>query len=308
MARIDWAQLPSDIRRRVEGLAGAEVREAQTQTGGFSAGIASRVAFADGQRLFVKAVPTTSQGTFELYVREADVLRAIPRDLPAAHLVDAFTQDDWTVLVIEDVEGRHPERSASSPDTAHVLDAIAALATVSTDHKLPRLSDELADDAHSWSRLDAEGLLETTTPWCESNVDLLRAAAERAPSAVAGDRLLHADLRADNILIDSSGRARLLDWPWAARGAGWEDALLYLLDLRVEDSTADVEPLLDHLVFAGSRTDDYVALLAAVAGSWFEKCRHPAPPGMTTLRDFQRREAIAAVEWIARLSTIGNRS
>jgi aminoglycoside phosphotransferase (APT) family kinase protein len=302
MARIDWAQLPSDIRRRVERVAGAEVREAQTQAGGFSAGIASRVTFDDGQRLFVKAVPTTSEGTFELYIREAEMLRAIPRDLPAAHLVDAFSQDDWTVLVIEDVEGRHPERSASSTDTTHVLDAIAALATVPTDHTLPRLSDELADDARSWSRLITEGLLETTTPWCVANIDLLRAAAERAPSAVAGDRLLHADLRADNILIDSSGRARLLDWPWAARGAGWEDALLYLLDLRVEDSTADVAPLLDHPAFGRSRTDDHVALLAAVAGSWFEKCRLPAPPGMTTLRDFQRREAIAAVEWIAQLS------
>ncbi|MHC9046657.1 phosphotransferase family protein [Microbacterium saperdae] len=302
MARIDWAQLPPDIQRRVERVAGAEVREAQTQAGGFSAGIASRVSFDDGQRLFVKAVPTTSEATFELYIREAEVLRAIPRDLPAAHLVDAFSQDDWTVLVIEDVEGRHPERSVSSADTAHVLDAIAALATVPADRTLPLLSDELADDARSWSRLVTEGLLETTTPWCMANVDLLRAAAERAPSAVAGDRLLHADLRADNILIDSSGRARLLDWPWAARGAGWEDALLYLLDLRVEDSTADVAPLLDHPAFGTSRTDDHVALLAAAAGSWFEKCRLPAPPGMTTLRDFQRREAIAAVEWIAQLS------
>jgi hypothetical protein len=30
----------------------------------------------------------------------------------------------------------------------------------------------------------------------------------------------------------------------------------------------------------------------------------PAPPGMTTLRDFPRREAIAAVEWIAQLSDV----
>ena len=274
---------------------------AQSQDGGFSAGLASRLTFADGRRLFVKAVHESADGTYALYVREAEVLGAIPRSLPAAHLVDAFTADGWAVLLIEDVEGRHPERSAPSPDTAHVLDAIADLSRASTPNTLPRLSDELQNDSGSWRRLEEAGLLQTTTPWCAQNVDLLRTAAERVGTAVAGDRLLHADLRADNILIEASGRARLLDWPWAARGAGWEDALLYLLDLRVEDAAADVGPLLDHPVFAGSDTADHIALLSAAGGAWFEKCRLPAPAGMTTLRDFQRREAIAATDWIAEL-------
>lgn len=274
---------------------------AHSQDGGFSAGLASRLTFADGRRLFVKAVQESADGTYALYVREAEVLGAIPRSLPAAHLVEAFTADGWAVLLIEDVEGRHPERSAASPDTAHVLDAIADLSRASTPNTLPRLSDELQDDSGSWRRLEEAGLLQTTTPWCAQNVDLLRTAAERVGTAVAGDRLLHADLRADNILIEASGRARLLDWPWAARGAGWEDALLYLLDLRVEDAAADVRPLLDHPVFTGSDTADHIALLSAAGGAWFEKCRLPAPAGMTTLRDFQRREAIAATDWIAEL-------
>lgn len=302
MARIDWAQLPSEIQERVERSVGADVCHAQTQSGGFSAGLASRLSFANGQRLFVKAVPASSEGTYELYMREAEVLRTIPRDLPAAHLIDAFTLGEWAVLVIEDVEGRHPERSATSPDTTQVLDAIAALTAQPTDAPLPSLADELAGDALSWSRLAADDLMATTTTWCIEHFDLLRTAAERATTAVAGDRLIHADLRADNILIDPSGRARLIDWPWAARGAGWEDALLYLLDLRVEDALADVFPLLEHPVFAASDVDDHIALLSALSGNWFEKCRLPAPEGMTTLRDFQRREAIAAVEWIAQVS------
>lgn len=302
MARIEWAALPSAVHERIERLVGSEVQGAQTQAGGFSAGVASRVSFTDGQRLFVKAVPATSTGTFELYLREAEVLRKIPRDLPAAHLIDAFTQSDWAVLVIEDVEGRHPGRSASSADTPHVLDAIAALAAVSTDSVLPQLADELASDSLSWSRLEASGLLEMTTPWCIENIAFLRAAAERVAAAVSGNHLIHGDLRGDNILIDSSGRARLLDWPWAARGAGWEDALLYLLDLRVEDPAADVDPLLAHPVFDASRAEDHAALLSAVAGNWFETSRLPAPEGMATLRDFQRREALTAVDWLARLA------
>ena len=301
MARLEWTDLPDGIRQRVEKTAGAPASGARTQPGGFSAGMASRMSFADGRRLFVKAVHASSQGTFDLYEREAGILRAIPGELPAAHLVEAFTQDDWTVLVIEDVEGRHPRKDSPS-DTATVLDAIAALAAVPPPADLPSLADELAEDAGSWARLEAAGILGETTSWCVDNLAFLRTHAERVDAAVAGDRLVHGDLRTDNILIDPSGRARLLDWPWAARGAGWEDALLYLLDLRVADAEADVDPLLAHPVFHGSTTEDHISLLAAIGGNWFEKCRWPAPPGMATLRDFQRREAIASVTWIAQMS------
>ncbi|PCE15978.1 hypothetical protein AUC47_10730 [Microbacterium sp. SZ1] len=306
MARLEWSQLPAGIRARVEEIAGSPVSEARTQHGGFSAGMASRIVFADGRRLFIKAIPASSPGTFDLYRREADILRTIPRDLPAAHLIDAFIDEDWAVLAIEDVDGRHP-RKDSHADAVLVLDAIAALAAAEPPASLPRLADELSEDAGSWGRLAAADLLGTTTPWCVENLDFLRKHAERVGTAVAGERLVHGDLRADNILIDAGGRARLLDWPWAARGAGWEDALLYLLDLRVEDSTADVDPLRAHPVFAGSSTDDHISLFAAIGGGWFEKCRWPAPPGMTTLREFQRREALAAVDWIAQMDATRGR-
>ena len=301
MVRLEWSELPSDVRRRVERSAGSTVEEARTQHGGFSAGLASRVFFADGQRRFVKAVHASSSGTFDLYRREADILRMIPRDLPAAHLIDAFDDDHWAVLTIEDVDGRHP-RKDSPLDTALVLDAIAALAAAEPPASLPRLADELAEDAGSWERLARADLLGTTTPWCIENVALLQEHAGRVGSAVAGERLVHGDLRADNVLIDGAGCARLLDWPWAARGAGWEDALLYLLDLRVEDPAADVESLRSHPVFDGSATADHISLLAAIGGGWFEKCRWPAPPGMDALRGFQRREALAAVDWIAQIT------
>lgn len=300
MARLDWSELPVDVRVRVERMVGSAVQEARTQQGGFSAGLAARTVLADGRRLFLKAIPASSPGTFDLYRREAAVLRTIPRDLPAAHLLDAVIDDDWAVLAIEDVDGRHPLKD-SSVDTELVLDAIAALAGAEPPASLTRLADEIADDAGSWERLAAADLLGTTTPWCVENLGFLREHAEQVATAVAGERLVHGDLRADNILIDAGGRARLLDWPWAARGAGWEDALLYLLDLRVEDPTADVDSLRAHPVFAGSSTDDHISLLSAIGGGWFEKCRWPAPPGMTTLRDFQRREALAAVDWIAQM-------
>ncbi|MGW8482662.1 phosphotransferase [Microbacterium sp. NPDC055903] len=281
-------------------MAGSLQTEATTPDGGFSTGVASQVGFADGTRLFVKAIPTSTEGTYELYTREATILRGLPSRLPAARLLDAFEQEGWFVLVIEHVVGRHPRQDAADADTAHVLDAIHALSLTRASAALPTLSDELSPDSGSWHRLQADGLLGETTPWCRERVDTLKDLAAGVGEAVAGDRLIHGDLRADNILIDTTGHARLLDWPWAARGAGWEDALLYLLDLLVADPDAPVDPLLGHPVFAESTAAQQNALLAAIGGAWFEKCRLPAPTGMTQLRAFQRREALTVVDWLTR--------
>ncbi len=300
MVRAQWTDLPDSIRTRVERIAGGEHRADTSQPGGFSTGVAARVQFVDGSRLFVKAVPVSASGTYELYVREASILRGLSPELPAAHLIDAFQDSGWFALVIEDVTGRHPARGADSPDTVHVLDAIHALSSVRADPNLPTLADELSDDAGSWLRLQAAGLLDETTPWCRAHLTMLQELAASVGDAVSGDRLIHGDLRADNILIDDTGRARLLDWPWAARGAGWEDALLYVLDLLVADPAAEVDPLLAHPVFAHGSAAQQNALLAAIAGAWFEKCRLPAQEGMDELRAFQRREALTAVAWLER--------
>ncbi|NUS74076.1 MAG: phosphotransferase [Corynebacteriales bacterium] len=45
---------------------------------------------------------------------------------------------------------------------------------------------------------------------------------ERWTLVGAGATLVHADLRADNILIAPPG-VTLVDWPWASYGAPWLD-------------------------------------------------------------------------------------
>jgi len=42
----------------------------------------------------------------------------------------------------------------------------------------------------------------------------------------AGDTLLHADIRADNLLITSRDPV-VIDWPWACRGAAFVDPVLF---------------------------------------------------------------------------------
>lgn len=92
----------------------------------------------------------------------------------------------------------------------------------------------------------------------------------------------------------------LVDWPWASVGASWFDSVTYLLDVLVSDPAADVESHLEHPSLRGVPAEAIDAVLAGLAGSWIEKLQEAAPEDMPTLRDFQRREADAALLWVRR--------
>jgi hypothetical protein len=68
--RIGWADLPEQIRERIEAVVGAPVVRAVSQHGGFSPGTADRVVAADGRWAFVKAVSTA------LNTRSVELARA----------------------------------------------------------------------------------------------------------------------------------------------------------------------------------------------------------------------------------------
>ncbi|WP_022905574.1 hypothetical protein [Curtobacterium sp. B18] len=85
-------------------------------------------------------------------------------------------------------------------------------------------------------------------------------------------------------------------WPDQAAA---EAASAYLLDVLVRGEDADVEHhLATHPVFAGLPSASVDAVLAGLAGTFFEKAARPDIPHMPTLRDFQRREGLAAAEWL----------
>ena len=114
---------------------------------------------------------------------------------------------------------------------------------------------------------------------------LLRTAEE---AELAGDELLHLDVRSDNLCFLDS-RAVLVDWNLACVGNGWFDVAFWLPSLRLEGGPEPDEVLPD----AG-------ALAATVAGFFAAHAGLPPPEGAPTVREFQRRQVEVALPWAAR--------
>jgi aminoglycoside phosphotransferase (APT) family kinase protein len=299
-SRLLWTDLPRDLTAEVERILGGPVASAVSQAEGFSPGSADRVATATGHRAFVKAVHRSqNSGSYDLHRREIDVMRMLPKGINAPALLGSFLTGEWAALILEDIAGQHPGKSLDNSDVIAVLDAFATFPRLSDAalETLPLAADEFAADRESWDILERDGV--PLPAWAEEFKQRLRAASQRVCEAVEGDYLQHFDGRADNVLIDDGGTAWIIDWPWASVGARWIDGLLYLLDARLRGERIDADELLrTHPLFQGVDAADFDSVLAAVTGQFFNKARLPSPPSMPTLRDFQRLEALAGMNWL----------
>jgi hypothetical protein len=108
---------------------------------------------------------------------------------------------------------------------------------------------------------------------------------------------VHLDVRADNILLGPAGQCWLVDWPWAVRGAPWLDSAGVLLEAAIQgvatESIVDTTPLLstvDPALVTG--------FVAGMASMWAYAARQPDPPGLPTLRAYQRGCHRAALRWL----------
>jgi thiamine kinase-like enzyme len=122
-------------------------------------------------------------------------------------------------------------------------------------------------------------------------------AAGRAGTALQGDSLVHGDGRADNLLLTPDGSVVVVDWPWATRGAAWFDRLALLVNVGLYDRGAPLEELLaawlPHVA-----AEDVEAVLAGLAGYFVDAARRPDPPGLPTLRAFQRAQGEVVLRWL----------
>jgi hypothetical protein len=301
--RLTYDAIPAAVRDWVDAELGSPVVATAEQVGGMSPGCATRLSCADGTRAFVKAVGAgLNPDTPGLFRREVAVLSHLGEHPLWARLLASYDDGEWVALLIEDVEGRHPD-FADPAELDAVLHGVDRLSEVLQERDLPASVPlvELSQRFRLWSdTLSAlpQAPREAPVPaWVHARAPhwaaLLRDLAEQPGSHVA-----HWDIRVDNLLRRPSGELVFLDWGMAARGPAWADPLLARLE-RVEDPWFDASiPLSPALSEAGDEV--VTAFLAGFGTHLAVRSVVAVDVNLPTLNDFRLRESRRILEAVAR--------
>ncbi|MGH3832525.1 MAG: phosphotransferase [Pseudonocardiaceae bacterium] len=300
-ARLRWAELPERVRAAAEHEIGAVVVLDRPQSGGFSPGLASRLVFGNGRRVFAKAINAArNERSPGLYRREIEVMDALPESVAVPRLRWSYDDGDWVLLILDDVDGVMPAQPWDPDQFKRVLRALERLSDALTPTPIAALSivDDLAENFRSWRAITGNpmlsGRLDSGTQAILSRLVEL----ESGWAAVAGgDTLLHADLRVDNLLLTADGGVSVVDWPYAVTGAPWVDMVLFLPSV----AASGIDPEWAWASFRPARRADpdaVNAVLAAVAGDFLYQSMLPAPVNLPTLRAHQREKGTAALAWL----------
>jgi aminoglycoside phosphotransferase len=305
--RLHWGQLPDHVRRGLETRLGSAVTDAVTQPGGFSPGVAARLRLADGRSVFVKAVSASiNPHSPGMHRREARIAAALPASVPTPRFLDAHDDGDWIALIFEDIDGTTPRTPWEQQELDRVLKAITELSSALTPAPIAvePVAQLMSDVFTGWQRLQAaadagQDDLNGIDPWAHRHLAELVALEAASPNAASGTTLLHADLRADNILLTPS-RVFFIDWPWASLGAPWVDLLFMLPSVAMQRGPKPWEIFDVHPLGQRAPAAAVTAVVAAAAGFMIRGSRLPAPPGLPTVRAFQRDQGLPALEWLKR--------
>ncbi|WP_127499658.1 phosphotransferase [Actinoplanes solisilvae] len=260
--------------------------------GGMSPGPAAILNLAHGRRVFAKAVSReASEASHRFYLREADVLAAIPAAAPAPSLLGTVEVGGWCALVMSLAEGDPAGPPWTATTVTLVVAACEQIAALTAPPSLPRVGD-LLTDLDGWHRLiAADAALDR---WEHRHAGALAELAEGWEQWTTGTTLVHQDVRADNAVVDSGvGRAVLVDWSFGCAGADWLDRARLAADLVGAGHREGAEVALASATkILGGLPAGAVRFVAALAGMWRYRSTLPAPPGHPTLRNWQRERAV----------------
>jgi hypothetical protein len=303
--RLGYDAVPAAVRAWVDGQLGSPVVATAEQVGGMSPGCATRLTCADGTRAFVKAVGAElNPDTPGLFRREIGVLRHLGEHELWARLLASYDDGAWVALLIEDVEGRHPD-FGDPAELASVLTGVERLADVLQHRDVPA-SVGLVDVAHVFGKWAdslatlADAPVGTPVPdWLRSDPEGW-AGVLRHHAALPMPHVAHWDIRVDNLLRRPSGKVVFVDWGTAARGPSWADPLLARLE-RVDDPWFDTSAA-SSSALAEAGEDAVTAFLAGFGAHLAVRSVVAVDVGLPTLNDFRIRESRRMLEAVARRS------
>ena len=297
--RTPYAEVPADVRAWVDATLGSPVVEAHEQVGGMSPGCATRVVCADGTRAFVKAVGADlNPDTPNLFRREVAVLELLGSHDLWADLLASRDDGDWVALLLEDVEGTHPDFHDDA-DLDAVLATTDRLAGVLGERvpdpgvwtspvPLVSVSDRFAIWAETLATLDSAPESAPVPVWLRADAD--RWAAVLTDLAAEPHRqLVHWDIRNDNLLRRPGGEIVVVDWGMAAIGPEWADPLLARLE-RVDEAWFD-SSIASSPAMVAAGDEAITAWLIGFATHLAVRSVTAVDVNLPTLNDFRRRES-----------------
>jgi len=318
--RPHYTDLPAEVRGAIARTLGGSPDEVRLAGGGFTPGFAATLRRGPSS-LFVKAASDADPFPFADYQRESVILASMPEGLPVPRLLSARTvlqpERTWTVLCIEHIDGHMPGHPWTTADVGAVEDSLieldqglaglpadlpADLATASFTAGLSDFTAGLTDDDAVLGIFErcATGAVDvpflprvTRERWVH-----LQALVASAPSLLAGSRIVHNDLRPDNIIIERrSGRAYVCDWNFLARGPSWSDWVGLLPYVRHAALDADTWLRSSRL----SATADPAAVdawLAVLAAYMTVRGLSPEIPSSPFLRAHARFTPGIMIDWL----------
>ena len=287
----------------VGDVLGGPVTAWNVADGGFSPGFAGRVETAGGRRAFVKAMSRSAQpGWVFLYEREAAIAASLPPDPPFPELLGTVDDGDWVGLVFGWIDGSAPTLPWRDDEVARVVDALHTMAAAATPApgNAAAAGEMWGPWFSHWADIATDpARVAALEPPCVAHLDELGELDRLWPAAVAGDALVHLDVRHDNLVLTPVA-VFLVDWAFGARAAPWVDLVCLLPGVAADggpdpESVWRADPWHDCV-----DPDGFDAFLAAWAGmlTYFSALPGGALP--EALRRVHDRQARAARAWLAR--------
>jgi aminoglycoside phosphotransferase (APT) family kinase protein len=230
----------------------------------------------------------------------------LPTAVPAARPRWTLTAGGHFAICLDAVDGHIPALPWRPAELTAVLDAWATAAAALRDPPadlvaigLPRLSDLLRSDLSHWQWIAAgQAPMPPAPPTAAARLRELVALEAALPEYADTTALTHCDLRVDNVLIDSTGKAWLCDWNWLCAGAPWFDTAMLLITAYASGLDADA-------LFAGHPTARDAppgaldATLATLAGYSLSRAAAPPTDASSHVRAHQRWTGHQALSWLA---------
>jgi hypothetical protein len=278
--------IPLHVSRALHVHFGKPIAQIFPAQHGFTAAIRCVVELADGKRIFLKCATDLETQT---WLRTERAMYSHFEEMRTTFApqrllwIEADGVQAFDAMVLEDVSACEAAPPWSAKQIESVLTTLKSVHVLTPPNNLPRLADA-KPFTHAWKEIaaspDAALTQNVIDPewWAQHGETLTALDGARI---LSGDALLHFDVRSDNMRF-RNGQCLLFDWNWACVGNPRADCAAWLASLVMEDG------VLPEAVVRASRDE-----ILLFMGFLLHSATQPIIPKAPTLREFQRKQALA---------------